>query len=278
MTKFPQVVIFPHIKLTPEQAAVLPSLCDRADILVPDGRTDRLSSLVKPYTLDVGASEKVLQSYRELKKFGDEVLAQNASSGEYVAVDSLRAPVYDHETPLRIVSDFRAATDADAAGPEISRQALAAAVTLLLSEDVQALQNEAHKALAGIGGKSQAMWQNLKGAPDPLQLNNEALPPYMPDDGLMKKRLTAWSILAKMLLLTNIDVWLTFEKPVLDLCLAVFMPEKPLKEITFEKARAVFYQLPLTPQSFAAWLADTDAAYVHDSGAAMIIGFVELPC
>lgn len=271
-----EIVLFPHIRLTSAENAVLPALCERADMLVPDDRIGGLPSLVKPYTLGGAASEKVLQTYREFKKFADEVLAQKAAPIGYIPAEPQSVPLYDPETPSHILSDFRTGVPFDVVVPQLNREVLTAAVTLLLSEDVLELQNEAHRVLASIDGKSKAMWRNLKGTSDPFQLDDDTLPPQAFDDGLMKKRLTAWSILARMLLLTDVNVWLTFEKPVIDLCLATFTPEKPLKEITLEKARVVFYQLPLAPKSFAVWLTDTDAAYAHDSNEFISIGFVEL--
>lgn len=275
MDIFDEIILFPHIRLTPEEAAVLPALCKLAAMLVPDGQIDGLPEVVKPYTLGAAAGKKVLQSYRQLKKFGDEVLAQNTEPGANVAAAPQRAPLYDRETPLHILSDFREAGQPEAPATELGQQILAAAVTLLLCEDVRQLQNEAQQALAGTTATSCAMWHELKGAPDPLA-SGETVPPPAFDDDLMKKRLTAWSILARMLLTTNANVWLTFENSVLNLCLTEFEPQWPVKEIMLEKAKATFYQLPVAQAEFMAWQANTDADCPIDSNEATILGFVEL--
>lgn len=275
MTIYPEVVLFPHVRLSQDELTALPNLCGKAQMLVPDGLVAELPGYIKAVTPTAVLAADIRKAYEGLQKFGEQAMAEHASPKDYLAVGSAPEPLYDREAALGILAEFR--TGATAAGDVAANDQNAAyrtvALTLLLSEDVASLQSQARNVLKGVEEQSAYMWDELKGGRDPLQLQTRDIDLDLVDSGFIKKRLTAWSILARINAV-DAGVYVTFDKCSFEHCLMVFEPGAAIQKVIEKDLTAEFYQLPVDAQGFLNGLTRPEADLAPAVDTAVVLGYV----
>lgn len=276
MALFKTATLFPHVKLSAAQLTALEAFFEQISMLTPDGATAPLPGNIQALAPEPAVSRALLDAYAKLKQFGTEVLAQNPSSDGYSGFDASRPPLYDREAASGLLAEFQAgAKDADSAAREHEASYLAAALTLLLSEDMLCLQSQAFKALKDADAQSAFMWHALKGGSDPLSSQALDIESDLPDERFAKKRLTAWAILARIHDI-DVDVYITFDRAALAQCLETFEPGAPFKELTAGNARAAFYLLPVDSRGFFKGLIQPNAGFEFEDNARAVLAYVSL--
>ena len=276
MTTYPEAVLFPHVKLPTHRLAVLGAFFDRTSMLVLDGATDTLPDNIRAITPAPALTLELVSAYDGLKQFGDHVLSENTSVSDYPAFDPSKPPLYDREATLGLLAEFQAgAKNGDEAVREHDALYRSAALALLLSEDVACLQSQALNVLKDADEQSAYMWDELKGEPDPLQLQTRDIELDLVDTPFVKKRLTAWGILARM---HSIDagVYVTFDRATLEQCLEIFEPGAPFKEAATGGARASFYMLPVDSRGFLNGLLKPEADFALAENVQVVLCYVNL--
>lgn len=276
MALFKTATLLPHVKLSAAQQAALEGLFEQVSMLVLDDTATALSSDIQALTPEPTMALALMNAYVKLKQFGAEVLSQNVSSQGYSVFDSSRPPLYDREAASGLLAEFQAnEKDVDTAAREHNETYRAAALTLLLSEDMLCLQSQSVNVLKNANAQSAFMWSELKGEPDPLNLQVVDIEPNLLDERFVKKRLTAWAILAKIHAV-DADVYVTFDRATLEHCLEIFEPGAPFKEATTEYARAMFYLLPVNSQSFFTGLIKPNIDFEFEDNTRVVLAYVGL--
>lgn len=276
MASFKTATLFPHVKLSAPQLTALETLFEQVSMLAPDGAATALSGNVQALTPEPERVQALRSAYAKLKQFGTEVLAQNLPAGGYSVFDSSRPPLYDREATSGLLAEFQAGLkDADSAVSKHDETYQVAALTLLLSEDMLCLRSQALNALKAAEGQATHMWQALKGEADPLYIQGTDIEGDLADERFVKKRLTAWAILARIHDIDT-DVYITFDPAALSQCLETFEPGAPCKELTTGAARAAFYLLPVDSHGFFKGLTQPDAGFESADKARAVLAYVSL--
>lgn len=276
MVLFKTATLFPHVKLSAPQLRALETLFEQVSILAPDGAATALPGYVQALMPEPNQAQALLSAYAKLKQFGTEVLAQNHPAGGYSVFDSSRPPLYDREAASGLLAEFQAGPkDADSAVPKHDETYQAAALTLLLSEDMLCLQSQSFNALKAADGQASHMWQALKGEADPLYIQDTDIEANLADERFIKKRLTAWAILARIHDIDT-DVYITFDPATLAQCLETFEPGAPFRELTAGDARAAFYLLPVDSRGFFKGLIQPDAGFEFADNARAVLAYIGL--
>lgn len=246
MTIFDHVTLFPNVRFNAGLADDFGSLFGKVAMLALDEDLTGLPNFVEPLTFAPNFLAEVKQTYLALKNFGDQVLADNSAAAAYANATQGDTPFYDREMTYKLLSDFKrqeqALSPAEARQREQQR---ASALTLLLGEDLETLSREAQSALKAAAPRADHMWRDLKGAPDPLQPDEMMDPEFgLIDDNFAKKRLTAWSILARMQKLGETAAFVTWDELSFNQCLALFPAAETFREASLKTAEAGFYKIP----------------------------------
>lgn len=274
MALFETAMLFPHVKQPANRLAALGAIFDRTFMLVLDGTADTLPGNIRAVSPDPAVTLDLVNAYDGLKQFGDQVLSENTSPGDYTAFDPQKPPLYDREAMLGLLAEFQSGTQKGAA-PERDELYRSAALALMLSEDVACLQVQALNVLKNADEQSAYMWEELKGEPDPLQLQTRDIELDLVDNRFVKKRLTAWGILARI---HSVDagVYVTFDRATLEQCLETFEPDAPFKEVAAAGGKASFYSLPVDHRGFLNALIRPDADLELDNNAQVVLCYVNL--
>lgn len=271
MTLYPEAVLFPHVRLAANEAAAFNLFFNKITMLAPEGAAAALPDYVTAVVPNAALTDEILKAYANLQKIGANALAENIDY--HTGQVSAAPPLYDKEAPLGILSEFR---EAGQPGPSKTDQAyIAAALTLMLSEDAAALDKEARKSLENANAATSEMWLKLKGGADPLQTAGDLYAGSLPDDGLVKKRLTAWSILARMQAFET-GFLVTFDENLFNYCIQMFEPVGAVKQSVAGNLELVSYELQLNVCEFLDALAGPETGCSTLNHNIMTLGYVNL--
>lgn len=272
MTLFTAATLFPHVKLTSQTLTVLAGCCGKLNMLSVNDAAPALPGNIKVFAPPKDVINEINAAYARLVKLRELSAKENVSLKHYTTAAT---PLYDKEAPLGLLSEFRAAFTADAGlSPAVS-----AALTLLLCEDLMRIIGEAAESILGAEGQSAVMWEQLKGHEDYGNMRPDNMLQNLQHDllneNVVKKRLTAWSILAKMHPIES-ELYITLDKATFDYCLQIFKPREPLREISANNVKAVFYKLAVSPGDFLNALRGATDISAAACAAPVSMGYVEI--